>query len=83
MYAFVHNKKKESTEMLHNRLREFELAHIFSHKIEDCSLDQSSFHDVKGTATSGMFTCAANVVLLPKGTVRPTDNLRQKVRDES
>ena len=54
-------------------LNEFELAHIFSHKIDDCELDMESFDDVVGPATSGMFSCAANAVLLPKGSVRPTD----------
>lgn len=57
-------------------LNGFELAHVFSHKpaTED-ELEKCFFDDYdEGIVPFGNFTCAANVVLLPKGTVRPTDN---------
>ena len=57
-------------------LNAFELAHIFSHKIDETSLEKKSFmrfeEDIKPYA---MFTSASNVVLIPNGLTKPTDKL--------
>jgi hypothetical protein len=56
-------------------LNEFELAHIFVHKESEIDNEKDFFREIyNGTCPYGEFTSAANVVLLPKGTVRPTDN---------
>ncbi|MDA3961487.1 MAG: hypothetical protein PF961_11905 [Planctomycetota bacterium] len=56
-------------------LAQFELAHVFSHKESELKAEAAAFTvcDVS-TLPFSDFTCACNVVLLPKGTVRPTDN---------
>ena len=56
-------------------LEEFELAHIFTHKESEIDLERDYFQKIDTNIFPyGEFTSAANVVLLPKGTVRPTDN---------
>lgn len=56
-------------------LNDFELAHVFSHKESEIQTENVFFGKVDpDLKPHGNFTCAANVVLLPKGTVRPTDN---------
>ena len=56
-------------------LAEFELAHIFSHKKSELEFESKFFHRVQADLVPhGDFSCACNVILLPKGTVRPTDN---------
>jgi hypothetical protein len=56
-------------------LNEFELAHIFAHKKTEINDEKEFFKTVdKDLRPYGEFTSAANIVLLPKGTVRPTDN---------
>ncbi|MCB1216879.1 hypothetical protein KDL44_05775 [bacterium] len=56
-------------------LGQFELAHVFSHKSSELELESRFFNDFNADLIpDGDFTCACNVVLLPKGTVRPTDN---------
>jgi len=54
---------------------EFELAHIFAHKDAELITEKKYFKvfDDKNSPYA-QFTSASNVVLLPKGTVRPTDN---------
>lgn len=55
----------------------YELAHIFSHKDSELSLEREFFDYLdEELSPNGDFTCACNIVLLPKGTVRPTDNSR-------
>jgi hypothetical protein len=55
-------------------LNAFELAHIFAHKETEINDEKEYFETVdKDLRPYGEFTSAANVVLLPKGTVRPTD----------
>ena len=57
------------------KLEEFELAHIFTHKESEIFMEKNYFKVVENNIFPyGEFTSAANVVLLPKGTVRPTDN---------
>jgi len=57
-------------------LSAFELAHIFSHKHGKQELEWEVFkeHD-KTQMPYGLFTCASNVVLIPKGFAKPTDGL--------
>ncbi len=56
-------------------LNQFELAHIFTHKETEIDFEKRFFDHVDIQLNPhGDFTCACNVVLLPKGTVRPTDN---------
>jgi hypothetical protein len=58
-------------------LNEFELAHIFTHKKSEIELESEFFNSMQPDLyPHSNFTCACNVVLLPKGTVRPTDNSR-------
>jgi hypothetical protein len=53
----------------------FELAHIFAHKETEINDEKEFFKTIdKDLRPYGEFTSAANVVLLPRGTVRPTDN---------
>lgn len=54
---------------------EFELAHIFAHKEVETNTEKCYFKNFDDKKSPfAQFTSAANVVLLPKGTVRPTDN---------
>ena len=55
-------------------LNEFELAHIFAHKESETTDEEKYFKKIKNIQLYSQFTSAANVILLPKGTVRPTDN---------
>ena len=56
-------------------LGEFELAHVFTHKESEIDFEKRFFRCVREDLYPyGNFSCACNVVLLPKGTVRPTDN---------
>lgn len=56
-------------------LSSFELAHVFSHKETELSVESRFFQEFDSSMLPyGDFTCACNVTLLPKGTVRPTDN---------
>lgn len=55
-------------------LNEFELAHIFTHKASELTFEEDFFDMVRtDIKPHSDFTCACNVTLLPKGTVRPTD----------
>jgi len=54
---------------------EFELAHIFAHKDIETGTEKKYFKNFDNRKSPfAQFTSASNVVLLPKGTVRPTDN---------
>lgn len=56
---------------------EFELAHIFAHKPNERRLEQHVFEQVdEGCKPYGLFTCAANVTLIPRGLAKPTDGLK-------
>lgn len=56
-------------------LGQFELAHTFGHKTSEMDTERKFFSVVSSDLHPyGDFTCAGNVSLLPKGTVRPTDN---------
>lgn len=57
-------------------LADFELAHIFSHKPNERALEQRVFQDFDVTSSPyGLFSCASNVALIPKGLAKPTDSL--------
>jgi hypothetical protein len=57
-------------------LSAFELAHIFSHKHEKQELEWEVFKEhEKKLKPYGLFTCASNTVLIPKGFAKPTDGL--------
>jgi len=56
-------------------LGEFELAHVFTHKWSEIEFEKQFFSSVNDKLQPyADFSCACNVTLLPKGTVRPTDN---------
>jgi hypothetical protein len=55
-------------------LREFELAHVLPHKATEVASVKKWFDKTPlDDSLHGLFTCAANVILLPKGMARPTD----------
>lgn len=57
-------------------LDQFELAHIFSHKPGYRHLEGEVFQRFDPSVQPwGLFTCASNTVLLPKGSAKPTDGL--------
>jgi hypothetical protein len=56
-------------------LGEFELAHVFTHKESEIEFEKQFFATIRDNLYPyNDFSCACNIVLLPKGTVRPTDN---------
>jgi hypothetical protein len=56
-------------------LGEFELAHVFTHKESEIEFERQFFSYMQDDLCPyGDFSCACNVAMLPKGTVRPTDN---------
>ena len=76
IWCFLENGKTYSGPNWQNPgLGEFELAHVFNHKKNEVGFEEPFFSEIQdGLAPYGEFTCACNVVLLPKGTERPTDN---------
>lgn len=58
-------------------LNGFELAHVYAHKTNERRVEQDAFANVDATVSpDGLFTCASNVVLVPKGLAKPTDHLQ-------
>jgi hypothetical protein len=54
----------------------FELAHVFSHKIEERILEPFVFEQFEESSKPyALFTSASNVVLIPKGMAKPTDKM--------
>jgi len=72
----INGKPYTGSNWTNTNLNEFELAHIFTHKKpEKKEIERFFFKEFDDKILPyGAFTSAANVVLLPKGTVRPTDN---------
>jgi hypothetical protein len=71
----VNNKTYNGPNWKESGLNQFELAHIFTHKKSELNFEKQFFRNLDAqTQPLGDFTCACNIVLLPKGTVRPTDN---------
>lgn len=75
LWCFLENGKTYNSLNWQNPgLGEFELAHVFAHKETEMEFEKKFFTTTSETLTPyGNFSCACNVVLLPKGTVRPTD----------
>ena len=58
-------------------LDKFELAHVFSHKQDERLLEKEVFSSLDSTVQPyGLFTSASNVVLIPKGFAKPTDQMK-------
>ncbi len=68
------NKMYSSQSWKESGLNSFELAHIFSHKIDERLFDISCFNDVNiDIKPYSLFTSASNTVIIPKGLTKPTD----------
>jgi hypothetical protein len=68
------NKPYSSSSWKDSGLNSFELAHIFSHKIDESAFDVSCFHNVNNNIKPYfLFTSASNTVIIPKGLTKPTD----------
>ena len=71
----VNNKTYNGPNWKESGLNQYELAHIFTHKQTELEFETIFFkrfdHQIQ---PHGDFTCACNIIILPKGTVRPTDN---------
>jgi len=76
IWCFLENGKTYNGPNWRNSgLGEFELAHVFTHKETEIEFEKQFFRKVQANLIPhGDFTCACNVALLPKGTIRPTDN---------
>jgi len=76
LWCFLSNNKTyNGPNWIETNLNEFELAHLFTHKKDEIAEEKKLFEVVNEDIDPYYnFTCACNVVLLPKGTVRPTDN---------
>jgi hypothetical protein len=71
----VNNKTYNGPNWKESGLNQYELAHIFTHKQSELEFEKEFFKEFDCKIyPHGDFTCACNIVLLPKGTVRPTDN---------
>jgi len=71
----VNNKNYNGPNWKETGLHQFELAHIFTHKTSELDFEKQFFNSYNESLDPhGEFTCGCNIVLLPKGTVRPTDN---------
>jgi hypothetical protein len=58
-------------------LDRFELAHVFGHKVAERELEQEAFENYQENIKPyGLFTSASNIVLIPKGFAKPTDDMR-------
>lgn len=76
IWCFLENGKTYSgPNWRDSGLGQFELAHIFTHKDSELGFERRFFENVRNDLIPhGDFSCACNIALLPKGTVRPTDN---------
>lgn len=76
IWCFLENSKTyNGPNWRDSGLGEFELAHVFTHKESEIEFEKEFFSVFKTDLFPyGDFSCACNVILLPKGTVRPTDN---------
>lgn len=71
----VNNKTYNGPNWKESGLNQYELAHIFTHKHTELEFEKEFFKSFDSQIhPHGDFTCACNIVILPKGTVRPTDN---------
>ena len=61
-------------------LGNFELAHVFGHKEDERDLEKEVFSSVdESVKPYGLFTSASNIVLIPKGFAKPTDQMKSGV----
>ena len=76
IWAFLTmNKPYEGNMWKTSGLDKFELAHIFGHKVDEKSLEKKVFKSYDETKLPyAYFTSASNVVLIPNGLMKPTDN---------
>jgi len=59
-----------------SKLNKFELAHIFNHKVDEIDFERKYFKNINDKIKPySLFSSASNVVLIPKGLAKPTDNL--------
>ena len=71
----VNNKTYNGPNWKESGLNQYELAHIFTHKKSELEFEKEFFRKFNNQIhPHGDFTCACNIIILPKGTVRPTDN---------
>ncbi len=58
-------------------LGKFELAHVFGHKADERALEKEVFNEfIENIQPYGLFTSASNIVLIPKGLAKPTDQMK-------
>lgn len=70
------NKAYSSSSWIQSGLNYFELAHVFGHKEDERDLEREIFDDFyPSTKPYSLFTSASNVVLIPKGFAKPTDQM--------
>jgi len=68
------NKQYDGNSWKDSRLEQFELAHIFGHKVDEKELEKKVFNQYDETKLPyALFTSASNVVLIPNGLMKPTD----------
>ena len=77
VWSFLALKKPySSSSWKESGLNAFELAHIFSHKIDETDLEKRAFNKFNTDRNPySLFTSVSNVVLIPKGLTKPTDKL--------
>jgi len=72
----VCSKSYSNRSWIDTGLNAFELAHVFSHKIDETNLEKKSFMRFdEDRKPYSLFTSASNVVLIPSGLTKPTDKL--------
>ncbi len=70
------NKTYSSGSWIQSGLNYFELAHVFGHKESERDLEKEVFENFDhSTKPYSLFTSASNVVLIPKGFAKPTDQM--------
>lgn len=77
IWAFLTIQKSYSSKTwIESGLNAFELAHIFGHKKDEQELEKKVFEYFDNDFNPyALFTSASNVVLIPKGLTKPTDNM--------
>lgn len=69
------NKQYDGNAWKKSELEQFELAHIFGHKVGEKKLEENVFAQYNDDKPPyALFTSASNVVLIPNGLMKPTDD---------
>lgn len=78
IWAFLTmNKPYEGNMWKISGLSDFELAHIFGHKVDEKQLEKEVFkYYDESKLPYSYFTSASNVVLIPNGLMKPTDKFK-------